>query len=302
MPRSRGRSGIWRRGRSFPLPAKVVLLTLGLALIATPARTDTDVSPREALEKAGALARDGHHDEARAYLADLVSDEGGPLAREAEVLLEAARLSTEVEEVRSLAGRAAGASRDARMLHAAHMLLGDSYFAEGLYVTAAGEYELAARHAPGRGPGSADLKRARSVLASGDAEAAIEAYEDIIDASAATDDTRPEAMLGLGNALLKVGRSDEAAYQLERTAAAFPEHHVRVEALFAAARSYAALGDVGRSGSALQLLIDDYPDSYEAVLAREELRELEPALADTSAPADTTAPGHADSLPETPAR
>lgn len=282
--------------------AGVALLAVAFALIASSAQSDDAVSAREALEKAGALGRDGHWEEARAYLADLVAEDGGPLAQEAEVLLEAARLAAAAEEVRALAVRAVDSTRSAPLLHAAHLLLGDSYFAEGLYLTAAGQYELAARYAPARDPETADLKRARSLLASGDTEAAIEAYESMIESSDATDAERPAAMLGLGISLLEAGRAAEAAYQLERTAEAHREHPLRVKALSAAARSHAALGDVQRSARALERLIDEYPDSYESVPAREELRKLAPALADSTAPADTTAPGQADSLPETPAR
>ena len=52
-------------------------------------------TPEEAVEKARALVRQGQQSDAEAYLADLVSEEDGPHAGNALVLLEAARREIE---------------------------------------------------------------------------------------------------------------------------------------------------------------------------------------------------------------
>ena len=61
--------------------------------------------------------------------ADLVDDDG-PLAREAEVLLEAARLAATAEQSRDYAARAIGRTRNSGLLYAAHILRADALFAD----------------------------------------------------------------------------------------------------------------------------------------------------------------------------
>ncbi|MBN2564243.1 MAG: tetratricopeptide repeat protein, partial [Candidatus Eisenbacteria bacterium] len=170
----------------------VCALVPALIVAGPTARAQAQDGPtaREAVERARALERSGHPGDAWSYLEHLVTVDDGPLAGEAEVLLEAARLADSSEQARALALRAIEGTRSARILYAARILRGDSYFAQAMYQTASREYEEASRHAPGRGPGAAELKRARSILASGDTEAAIVAYENIVGGSAAADDTR----------------------------------------------------------------------------------------------------------------
>jgi tetratricopeptide (TPR) repeat protein len=281
---------------------------MSVAALFVTAGADDAPDASEAIEQARALARDGYTEHAEAYLLDLVATDGGPLADEPEVLLEAARLASDVTVARSLAFRAIEHTRSSRIVHAARLLRGDSYFAEGLYLTAAVEYEEAAKHAPGRGAAAADLKLARSILASGDPESAVETYEDIVAGSSPDDGLRPEAELGLATALLEAGRAEEAARRFEQAAEAHPDHQLRARALFGAARSVATLGDIARAAELFGQLVETYSDSYEAVLARERLRELEPALSDTAVPSEadsllrTQATSEAESLPETPSR
>jgi TolA-binding protein len=285
----------WRRIATGSLLAAAAAMLSTIASVATAVADDVP-NAREAIEKARALERDGHAEDAETYLADLVAEENGPLADEAEVLLEAARMAGGADEARALAARSIAHTRSSDIVYAARMLRGDSYFVQGLYLTAAAEYEDAAGHAPGRRRGTADLMHATSVLASGDVESAVAAHEEMLGRLTLDDETRPEAELGLGTSLLAAGRAEEAAHRFEETAEAHPDHHLRVRALDGAARSFSALGDIPQAARVLEQLIESYPDSYEAVLAREELREFEPALS------DTTEPVEADTLPETPAR
>ena len=52
----------------------------------------------------------------------------------------------------------------------------------------------------------------------------------------------------------------------------YEKREVRVRALAGAAESHEAAGADAEAVAALALLVSDYPDSYEAVLARERLR------------------------------
>jgi tetratricopeptide (TPR) repeat protein len=145
-----------------------------------------------------------------------------------------------------------------------------------------------------RGPGLADLKRARSILAGGDAGAAVEAYRAIADWGATPGELTPVAEVGLARALLAAGRAPEAAEQFERTARVYENRETRVRALAGAAESHEAAGADAEAVAALALLVSDYPDSYEAVLARERLRTY--SLPDSTllygdAPDTTALPG-----------
>jgi tetratricopeptide (TPR) repeat protein len=201
------------------------------------------------------------------------------------VLLEAARLATEPETSRTYAARVIDRTRSDELLEAAYMLRGDSFFAEGRYVSASAEYANAARHSRGRGPGIADLKRARSILASGDAGEAVEAYREIAEWGATPNEMTPHAEVGLARALLVLGRFTEAAEQFELTARVYEDSEVRVRALAGAADARESSGGLGAAVEALRAIVDDYPESYEAVLAREKLRTL--AAADTTSLAAT---------------
>ncbi|MFH1689493.1 MAG: tetratricopeptide repeat protein [Candidatus Eisenbacteria bacterium] len=280
-----------RRIRGIPPRRSLVVAAAVVICIAPPAWSDDVATAGEAVEKARALARQGHQSDAEAYLAELVREEGGPLAGDATVLLEAARLSSSAEDSRTYAARAIERTRSSALLEAAHTLIGDSYFAESLYVSASHEYEQAARHSSDRGSGPADLKRARSILASGDAGAAVEAYRAIVGLGATPGETTPLAEVGLATALLAAGRPEEAAEQFEATARIYVESEMRPQALAGAAQSRDATGADSLAVAALRRLLSDHPDSYEAVLARERLRNYSfpdstAVLGDT---ADTTA-------------
>ena len=274
---------------------RAVLAAAALAFcLAVPAWCDGVPTPEEAVAKARALVGQGRQTDAETYLKDLVAEENGAHAENATVLLEAARLSTSAETSRAYAARAIERTRNDALLEAAHMLRGDSYFAESFYISASREYEKAATHSSSRGPGLADLRRARSILAGGDAGAAVEAYRAIADWGATPGEMTPVAEVGLARALLAAGRPEEAAEQFERTARVYAENEVRVRALAGAAESHEAAGADTAAVAALAVLVSDYPSSYEAVLAREKLRTY--SLADSTflygeAPDTTASPG-----------
>lgn len=262
-----------RRRKPSEAVARVALTAAVLTLcLAAPAWCDDIPTPEEAVEKARALVRQGQQSDAEVYLSELVSEEDGPHAGNAIVLMEAARLADSAELVRAYAARAIERTRRDAILEAAHMLRGDSYFAENLYITASQEYEAAARHSSRRGPGPAELKRARSILAAGDAGAAVEAYRAIAEWGATPGEITPIAEIGLARALLAAGRTAEAAEQFDITARVYEEAEVRVRALAGAAESHEASGADSAAIAALKRLLADHPDSYEAVLARERLR------------------------------
>jgi tetratricopeptide (TPR) repeat protein len=258
-----------------------ILAALLVLLLSAPAWCDDVPTAAEVAEKARALVAQGRQTAAEEYLAGFLDEENGPLADNAMLLVEAARLATTAEDCRAYAGRAIERTRSSDLLEAAHMLMGDSYYAENHYLSASAEYEKAARHSSGRGPGVADLKRARSILASGDAGAAVEAFREIADWGATPGEFTPLAEVGLATALLAAGRPAEAAEQFERTARTFPESEFRPKALAGAAESHEAAGEDSAAIAALRRLVADHPDDYEAVLARAHLRTY--ALRDSAA-------------------
>ncbi len=274
-----------RRRARGTLPGRYLATLAVLTIcVATPAWSDDVPTAREAVEKARTLVRQGHQSDAEEYLAELLRENGGALAGDADVLLEAAKLSSSAAVSRRYAERAIERTRNSAVLESAHMLVADSYFAESLYVSASREYEEAARYSSERGSGPADLKRARSILASGDAGAAVEAYRAIVGSGATPGETTPLAEIGLATALLAAGRPKEAAEQFEETVRVYVESEVRPRALAGAARSHEAAGADSLALVALRRLLSDHPDSYEAVLARERLR-------DYASPDSTAVPG-----------
>jgi tetratricopeptide (TPR) repeat protein len=274
--------------RSIRRTVTALFLTATLAL-APAAPADDTPTPAQAIESARVLERSGLPGEAAIYLGELVNGEGAPLSESAEVLMEAARLTPSVEEARDYARRAIEHTRDSRLVTAAHMLIGDSLFAEKLYLAAAREYEEAARHSPGRGPSEADLRRAQCLLASGDALAAEEAFRDIAGWGSVPVDVAPNAELGQARSALVAGRSEEAAALFERAARASEDPKLTARALLGAAEAHRATGNREGALSALRSLVEEFAGSYEAALAREWLRTY-PEPDTTAVVPDTAAP------------
>jgi hypothetical protein len=279
-----------RRPATVTLLRSLAAATAVVICVAGPVLGDDAPTEEAAIERARALVRQGDQEDAEAYLAELTLEGEGPHAGSAAVLLEAARLVSSADDCRAYATRAIERTRSGEMLEAAHMLIGDSYFAERLYLSASLAYEEAARHSPGRGPGTAALMRARSILASGDAGAAAEAYREIAEWGATPTEITPRAELGLARSLLEAGRPGEAAEQFGLTARVYEEPEIRAAALAGAADSHVAAGEPQAAADALRDLLECCPDTYEAVLAQEHLRRLPPpdSLALPGAAADST--------------
>ena len=268
------------------MPLLAVTLLLAPAVVSR--CSDESPTPAEAIEKARALEKSGLPDEAFLYLSPLIEPESGDLARNAEVILEAARLAPSVPTTQELAARAIERTRNSSIIHAAHMMLGESLYAQRLYGAAASHFFEAARHSDRRGPGAADLRYADCLLASGDAVSAVEAFREAAESGAVPGPTSSLAQLGLGRSLLAAGRAAEAAEEFERAVRTLSDESAKARGLAGAAEAYEAAGDDQSARKALEALVDEHPGSYEAVLARNKLRAY--AAADTTAPADTLAP------------
>ncbi len=251
------------------------------------ALADDSTTPSEAIEKARALERQGFLDEAALYLRDLVI-EPGPLAEDANVLLEVARLTPDADVAIEYVELALARSRDARVLARAHGTRGDFLFMQGRYAEAALEYERGARHGARPVADALELRRAASLLASEDASRAVDTYRELKDRGDTPGDLAPWAELGLARALFVRGDLREAALQFERVVEAFPEHDARPHALAGAIECHVAAASDSAARAFLSILEESYPASWEAVLARD-LFETVAATRDTAAPASGAA-------------
>ncbi len=259
-----------------------------IVLASVAAAVDSD----EAIEKARALESAGSADEAFVYLSEL-AEQDHKLAEDASVLLELSRLTPSTDESVQLLERALERARDGAQTSVAKEMLGDYLYARGSYLAAAAQYASAAEKAPGPAQGPVLLKRCASLLAAGDADAAAEAYGQLAERGGDSDPTRPWAQLGLGHALVVKGDLEEAVLVFEGLATEYATHEVRPRALAGAGEALAAAGHTARARENLDALVREYPGSYEAILARDDLASLPP---------DTTGTGAQDApLPETAA-
>lgn len=287
--------------RRTPRLTTVTALTIAFALAS--ASAPAALQPAEAIERARTLERDGHTTEAEYYLRELVATDDN-LSRSAAVLLELARLTPSADESLSLIERALSRTRDGELVAGAMELQGDYLYASGRYVEAAATYEEASHHAPRERANWILLKRASSLLALGDASAAAEAYRGLATGGGMPSDVTPWATLGLGQALLVAGDAEDAAEEFMRVAEGYPRHDVRPRALFGAAQAHRVAGDVPAARDALEALLAEYADTFEAVLAREDLQALgsefgalEPDTTFVAPAAGQAAPG-VDEAPE----
>jgi tetratricopeptide (TPR) repeat protein len=265
--------------------ALMMALAVVAALVVSVPSLSASPEARDAVERARALEESGRHREARAYLSGLVaSDER--LAEEAAVLLELARLTTDADTLTVLLDAAVEAARRPEEIATAHMMRGDLLYARGRYTAAAEEYGRARRAAPAFRPGSAALKRAESLLGAGDGSAALAAFEELVNASGTTEETRPWAELGRARALLETERYEEAARAFEAVAAERSEHDVRPLALAGAADARGRLDDRRAVIELLTSLVEEYPGTLQAALAADRLSRTAPP--DTFAPDTTT--------------
>lgn len=265
-------------------------LASALALAAAPAPAAAS-STDDAIAEARALEAAGRHGDAEASLRRFL--ESGVAGRHPAVLLALARLTPSAEEAAGLCREIVESSRDGGLVAEAHTLRGDYLYALGSYAEAAREYEAAADGGSRDARDAAALKRAASLLAGGDAPAAEGIYRTLTEAQGASAGVVPRAEVGLGRALLAQGRAAEAAEQFEKAARMGSDSGARLEALVGAAASHEEQGDTGRMVAALTAIVDEFPDTYDAVLAEDHLRAV---AADT-----LTAAGRPDSTTVPPA-
>lgn len=264
----------------------IAAVVLALIVAAGPAAAS---SADDAINEARALETAGRPDEAEACLRRLL--ESGIASRNPAVLLALARLTPSPEEAVELCCEVIESERDPRLVAEARTLRGDYLFARGSYAEAAREYEAAAGSGPRNVRDEAALKRAASLLAAGDAPAAEGVYRAVVETGDASAEVIPWAEVGLGRALLAQGRAAEAAEQFERTARTYADHDARREALVGAASSHEEGGDIERTIAALTAVIDEYPDTYDAVLAEDHLRAVAAdTLTAAERPDSTTVP------------
>lgn len=263
-------------------------LAAAFALVAAP-QPATASSTDDAITEARTLEAAGRPDEAVACLRRFL--ESGVAGRHPAVLLALAHITPSADEAAGLCREVVETSRDGGLVAEAHALRGDHLYALGSYAEAAREYEAAAGGGPRGARDRAALKRAASLLAGGDAPAAEGIYRALTETEGTSTDVVPWADVGLGRALLAQGRAAEAAEQFERAARTRADHGARLEALVGAAASLGEGGDTERMIAALTAIIDEFPDTYDAVLAEDHLRAV---AADTLAvpvkPDSTTVP------------
>jgi len=275
---------------SLPRPglaaSAIAAAVLALAAAALPTAAS---SADDAIAEARALETAGRPDAAEACLRRVL--ESGVVSRDPAVLLALARLTPSPEEAVELCGEVIESARNPRLVAEARTLRGDYLYARGSYAEAAREYEAAAAGGPRNARDEAALKRAASLLAAGDAPAAETVYRALASAEGLSAEVTPWAEVGLGRALLAQGRAAEAAEQFERTAGAYAGHDARREALVGAAASHEERGDIARAIAALTAVIDEYPDTYDAVIAEDHLRTVAAdTLTAAGAPDSTTVP------------
>jgi TolA-binding protein len=271
------------RGRlSAAALAAAAVLCFGAGATAQETTTAT-----EAVERARALERQGLLDEAALYLHELVLGVG-PLSEEPEVLIELARLTPDVDAAMQYLDAAMEKTRDARLLAGAHRMRGDFLFMQGRYEDAVLEYGRGAEHAGGPAAHALMLRRAASLLASGDASRAADAYLALVEGGGVSEGVAPWAELGLARAHLARGKLGEATAQFERVVEEYPDHGVRAHALAGAVECHVAAGRDSAAAAFLGDLESNYPSSYEAVLARD-LFETTAAGRDSASAADRDA-------------
>jgi tetratricopeptide (TPR) repeat protein len=260
--------------RLLAVAAAVVIVQAG------PVAASDPPSRAKAIEKARALEGDGLQKEARAYLQELSESERS-FSQDPTILLELGRLGGTVKESLEPVDLVIEAGRDPEVLAGAHLLKGDYLFMAGRYVAASEEYELAARHAARVSPAAnaaALLKRGASLLAAGDASAALSLYENVSRRTDVPADLVAWAELGAGRALMLQGRSSEAAARFDGTLDLYQNHPARPQVLKAAAESHRAAGTEAEALELLRTLADEHPESHEAIATREWLRVLAAAV------------------------
>lgn len=251
----------------------LVAVLLALQVIAVPSHA-RPTTAEEAVAHATALESQGLVREAETYLVELIETEP-ELANEAAVLVRLAELTSDIPYGQELLGRVIETTRNDGLLARAHALRADYMFTTRRYVSAAREYEKAARHSRGGRAAAALLRRADCLLAADDASNAAAAYREAIEGGDLDPTARARAELGIARSFLQRNQPNVAAAHFSRMAEEYDDEAVRLTAMSAAAESYERAGAVDKALRLLTELIETYPDSFEAVLALGRLPELE---------------------------
>jgi tetratricopeptide (TPR) repeat protein len=264
----------------------VTALAAAVTLVggAGPARADLAAAElawqRGDRREAGRLARE--------YVAD--HPEGVRSARVVALLARTAEKPAEAlgrwEEVIAL-------EPDGELAAEAHFAKGLHAYSAGYYVAAGREFELLVERFPREfDRGRALLWKGNAELGANDPAAAAETLESARGAARDPEDVR-SAELGLAHAAFQQGNAKEALRRYERFERDHPEDG---RASSAARRAVECLRLLGRTGEATLMatrIEREYPDSFEATLARAEVREsvaAEPAAGDDQPPERAEAP------------
>ncbi|HMB68216.1 MAG TPA: tetratricopeptide repeat protein [bacterium] len=268
------------------LRAAAGILAVGLTAGATPAGAD--------LAQAELAWQRGERREAARLVREYVADhpEGARSARVAALLARTAEKPAEAlgrwDEVIAL-------EPDGELAAEAHFAKGLHAYSAGLYVGAKREFEILVERFP------REFDRGRALLWKGNAElganeptAAFETLESARGAARDPADVR-SAELGIAHAAYQQGNAKEALRRYERFERDHPEDG---RASSAARRAVECLRLLGRTGEATVMatrIEREYPDSFEATLARAEVRESSaaaPPAGDDVQPAERAeAPG-----------
>ncbi len=120
----------------------------------------------------------------------------------------------------------------------------------------------------------ARLTRADALLALGDTEDALAAYQTFLEQHKKAGVTRNSALRGEAAALEDLGRYAEAARLHETLAREVSHGNLVAIDLLGAARCLALAGDTERARALYQEVLDDYPDVQTGVDVRVKLLEL----------------------------
>lgn len=256
-------------------------------LLAATSRVRADVESAEAAWDRGDRVEAGS--DIRAWLRD--HPEGAQSVRAAVLL---ARTAADPAEAATLWDEVIALDPNGQMAAEAHWHKGLHAYSAGLYVAAGREFELLGRSFGGQfDAGRAFLWKAYSDLG---AEVPETALESLREAERGASDPRDQASIefALANAHFRLGNVGEAMRRYER----FEKDHRHDGRASAAARSAVEclrlLGREKDASEAAARIGRDYPDSFEATLARAEVRTLRDRQVnwrEGEAPEPTNAPG-----------
>jgi len=270
-----------RKRRRCTLTVAVCLTVT--VLVFSAARGDS----ADAIARSRALEADGRIDVAVEHLRAVLTND----SRDADpaVILELARLTRDASEVLALTDEVLETTRDAELRSRAHMMRGDYLYAAGRHERAAIEYAAASERELPEHP---ELRHAASLLATGDVDGAIEIYDALIARDAG--DASLWAAIGRGRALTIGGDPNEAGDELEALARDLAGHPLGAHAMVAAAEAREAAGELLRTRDLLQRIAEEYPESFEGVIAARRVAVLDArlqALVDPTTSADTLSRG-----------